>query len=148
MFPTGPDCRSRWRRRVLAFSATIYCLLYLVGCGRNGGPTSPTAAPDPQLSPEEAAQVAEGKRLFSRHCASCHAVEPETVIVGPSLAGIAGRAATRVDGLTAEEYIEISILQPGAYLVEGFDDVMPANLGKRLTGDELDALVAYLLTLE
>lgn len=148
MFPTHPDRRSRLRRRVLTFSAIICCLLYLVGCGGNGGSTRPTATADPQLSPEEAAQIAEGKQLFSRHCAACHAIEPETVIVGPSLAGIAGRGATRVDGLTAEEYIEISILQPGAYLVEGFDDVMPANLGKRLTGDELDALVAYLLTLE
>lgn len=148
MFPTHPDRRSRLRRPILAFSAAICCLLYLVACGGNAGPTNPTPTPDTQLSPEEAAQVAEGERLFSRHCASCHALEPETVIVGPSLAGIAGRAATRVDGLTAEEYIEISVLQPSAYLVEGFDDVMPANLGKRLTGDELDALVAYLLTLE
>ena len=70
------------------------------------------------------------------------------MIVGPSLAGIAERAPTRVDGLTAQEYVEISIVRPDAYLVEGFDDVMPANLGKKLTGDELDALVAYLLTLE
>lgn len=126
--------------------ATVCCFL-LAACS-SGGEGAPTATTDPQLSPQEAAQIAEGERLFSQHCASCHATEPETVIVGPSLAGIAERAETRVDGLGAREYIELSIVRPDAYLVEGFDDVMPANLGKRLTGDELDALVAYLLTLE
>lgn len=126
---------------------TSICLLYLAACGGSAGST-PTATADARFSPQEAAQIAEGERLYSRHCASCHATEPETVIVGPSLAGIADSGATRVDGLTAEEYIELSIVQPGAYLVEGYDDVMPANLGKRLTGEELDALVAYLLTLE
>lgn len=118
--------------------ATV-CLFLLAACGGDAE-SAPTATTDPQ--------VAEGERLFSRHCASCHATEPETVIVGPSLGGIAGRADTRIDGLAAREYIELSILRPDAYLVEGFEDVMPANLGKRLTGDELDALVGYLLTLE
>ncbi len=127
--------------------ATVCCLLYLAACSGNATPAA-TATADPQYSPEEAAQIEQGERLFSQHCASCHATEPETVIVGPSLAGIASQAETRVDGLTAQEYIELSIVRPDAYLVEGFDNVMPANLGKRLTGEELDALVAYLLTLE
>lgn len=126
--------------------ATV-CLFLVAACGSDTG-SAPTATADSQISGQNAAQIEEGKRLFSRHCASCHATEPETVIVGPSLAGIAGRAETRVDGLAAREYIELSIVRPDAYLVEGFDDVMPANLGKRLTGEELDALVAYLLTVE
>jgi hypothetical protein len=32
--------------------------------------------------------------------------------------------------------------------VDGFDNLMPENLGKKLTGEELDAVVAYLMTLK
>lgn len=49
--------------------------------------------------------------------------------------------------MTAEQYVEHSILQPEAILVPGFDNVMPTNFGKRLDGDELDAIVAYVLSL-
>ena len=110
----------------------------LTACG-TGSP-----APTPTLAPE----VREGKRLFSQECASCHSLSPDTVVVGPSLAGIAARAETRTDGATARQYIEASILRPGAYVVDGFPDAMPATFGKELTGEEFDALVAFLLTLE
>jgi len=89
-----------------------------------------------------------GNALFQRHCASCHALEPEVVIVGPSLAGIAGRAGQRMAGLDARQYILTSVLRPEAHLVEGFDNLMPSTLAKDLTGEELDTLTAYLLTLD
>lgn len=68
--------------------------------------------------------------------------------MGPSLAGIAIQAGQRVSGESAEQYLRTSILQPEAYLVSGFEPLMPADLSKRLTGEDFDALVAYLLTLE
>lgn len=110
----------------------------LVGCGADE--SLPTATLDPQ--------VAEGKRIFSQNCGSCHAIDPDTVIVGPSLAGISGRAESRVVGLSGRDYLQQAILNPEAYLVEGFDKLMPTDFGKRLTGEELDALMAYLLTLK
>lgn len=139
----------RARRHILSPVAllALACLFLLVACGGNVE-SAVTATPGSQLAPEEGTRVAEGERLFSRHCASCHATEADAVIVGPSLAGIAGRAQMRVDGLGAEVYLEQSIVRPDAYLVEGYENVMPATLGKRLTGEELDALVAYLLTLK
>lgn len=91
--------------------------------------------------------IALGRRVFQQHCAACHALTPDTVIVGPSLAGIATRAGTRVPGLDARRYIELSILRPGDYVVEGFPNAMPADLGKKITGEEFDALVAFLMTL-
>jgi mono/diheme cytochrome c family protein len=94
------------------------------------------------------AQVARGQRLFTQHCASCHATTADTVIVGPSLAGIASRAAGRVPGVDAAHYLELAILEPESYSVEGFPNLMPTNFGKRLKSDELNALVVYLLTLE
>ena len=39
-------------------------------------------------------------------------------------------------------------MQPDAYLVQGYENLMPNNLSKELTGEELDAVVAYLQTLK
>ncbi len=64
------------------------------------------------------------------------------------MAGIASRAANRVAGQDSQRYIYTSILNPDDYLVDGFDNLMPTSLGKQLTGEELDTVVAYLMTLE
>lgn len=48
----------------------------------------------------------------------------------------------------ARAYIERSITEPGAHVVEGFDDLMPRSLAKTLSQEEIDALIAYLFTLE
>ena len=125
------------RLRYLGAGALL-CLLALVAC-QSAPPATPTDTPDPV--------VLRGRALFSRHCASCHATEPDTAIVGPSLADVATRAEEQVPGLDAHAYLLQSIVRPGAHIVEGFEDTMPSNFGKRLTGEEIDALVAYLLTL-
>ncbi len=92
-------------------------------------------------------RIEQGRALSSLHCASCHALSADTVIVGPSLAGIGMRAGQSVPGLDPRQYLELSILAPEDYVVEGFGNLMPGDFGKKLTGEELDALVAYLLTL-
>jgi hypothetical protein len=51
-------------------------------------------------------------------------IESGEVIVGPSLANVASRASEHKPGLSAEEYIRESILDPNAYIVEGFSDGM------------------------
>ena len=100
------------------------------------------AQPVPTLTPEQQ----QGQTVFNLRCAQCHATVPDTIVIGPSLNGIAIRAATRVEGYSAEEYIERSILIPDFYLVEGFADTMPTNFGKELTSEELSALVSYIMT--
>lgn len=70
------------------------------------------------------------------------------IIRGPSLFGVAGRAGQRVSGMDARSYMYNSILNPTAYMVDGFQNLMPTDLGKTLTGEELDAVVAYLFTLQ
>lgn len=104
-----------------------------------GGAAEPT--PAPTLDPE----LARGKRVFEVHCGACHSVSPDTVLVGPSLAGIGRRAASRVDGLDARAYLYTSIMRPGDYLVDGFQDLMPSTLAKSLSGEDIDAVVAYLM---
>lgn len=95
--------------------------------------------------------VARGKALFSRapaNCASCHLLEPDAVRIGPSLAGIATRAGSRVDGQSAETYLRNAIVLPSEYIVEGFPDAMAKNLGDVLTSQQVNDLVAYLMTLK
>lgn len=94
-------------------------------------------------------QEADGKRIFRGSCSSCHSTSGETVIVGPSLAGIATRAATQEEGLNAHEYILSSIMKPDVYIVEGYKSgVMPSDYGLKLSGEEVDNLVRYLETLK
>lgn len=87
-------------------------------------------------------------------CTTCHNVEPtddplQPSPVGPSHYGLADRAGDYVEGLSAEEYLRQSIVEPNAHVVEGFQpDVMPQNYEDGLTGEQIDNLVAYLLTLE
>lgn len=98
----------------------------------------------PTLTPVEQ----EGQAVYTLRCAQCHALTPDTVVIGPSLAGIATRAGSRVPGYDAQTYLETSILIPDDYLVEGFANTMPTNFGKELTSEEFSALVAYLMTLK
>jgi mono/diheme cytochrome c family protein len=117
----------------------IMSLLFLGACGETAVATStPTLSPQAQL----------GRQVFSRECGACHSTSPDTIIVGPSLAGIASQAGSRVAEQDATTYLLTSIMRPDAYLVEGYGNLMPATLGKTLTGEEIDGVVAYLLTLE
>jgi mono/diheme cytochrome c family protein len=96
----------------------------------------------------EDARVAHGRQLFGQHCASCHSLERDTIIKGPSLWGIADRAWHRIPGLTPQQYIRNSVLDPSELVVDGFQDVMQKNLAEMLSSDDLDALEAFLMTFE
>jgi mono/diheme cytochrome c family protein len=92
-----------------------------------------------------------GAELFTRQgCAACHATQGDTRLVGPSLAGISERAATRKPGTSAEEYIRESIRDPSAFIVPGFPgppSLMPAVTTAQVPDDQLDQLVQYLMSL-
>jgi len=100
------------------------------------------------VQPTPTIQEIQGKQVYVSNCAGCHALEPDTIVIGPSLAGIATRAETRVKDEDARTYIETSILNPGAYIVPDFKDVMPKNFAKDLTSDDFNAIVAFLLKLK
>ena len=115
----------------------MLALLLLSAC-------SSSATPAPTLTAFE--QL--GQSVFNLRCAQCHALVPDTVIIGPPLAGVATRAGTRVPGMEATEYLETSILFPKDFLVPEYTDTMPTNFGKELTSEELQAVVAFLMTLK
>ena len=82
-------------------------------------------------------------------CSNCHLPTSEKTNIGPGLLNIKQRAATRIEGLTAAEYIYESIIDSMAYTVEGFEvDLMPQNWAEIYTDLEIFDIVAYLLTLE
>lgn len=81
-------------------------------------------------------------------CVTCHSREPGASLIGPSLAGVATRAATRIPGTSARDYLHESITAPGGFLAEDYKDQMPGNWSDVLTNDEIDSIVSYLLTLE
>ena len=47
-------------------------------------------------------------------CVACHSIEPDQVIVGPSLAGLSIRAPHLVADQSAQEYIRETTLNPEA----------------------------------
>lgn len=137
----------RYTRYAIRMLGIILLVLFLAACGV----TTPTAPVIPTPAFAAGSLEAEGSALFSGkgRCAACHSLSADTVIVGPSLAGIATHAESRIEGLTASEYIEESILRPDAYRPPGFEnEQMDTSLAKQLTVEEVEALVAFLLTLK
>jgi len=118
---------------------TLAVVLVLCACS-----SEPMATPTPTLD----AIQQQGRSVFNLRCAQCHALTADTVIIGPSIVGVATRAETRIPGYDAQTYIEMSILTPGDYIVDGFTNTMPTNFGKELTSEELSAVVSYLMTLK
>ena len=85
-------------------------------------------------------------------CAQCHSITPDQArIIGPGLYGLAAVAGTYVPGQNAVEYIHDSIVNPNAFIAPGDPpyppNLMPQNWGDVLTPQELNDVIAYLLTL-
>ncbi len=157
----------RWQRAVLVL-LVVGLWSGLSACGAGSAPAAPTAAPAATTAADSGsggsadtaaggASAELGKEIFTsvmiagsaNGCGNCHYVRAaQGDLAGPNLSGIAERAATRVEGQTAEEYIRNSIVNPTAYQVEGWSSAaMPANYGALLSEEEIDSLVLYLLTL-
>ena len=82
-------------------------------------------------------------------CSNCHLADSEKTNLGPGLLNIKDRAATRVAGQSAAEYIYQSIIDSKAYTVVDFDpDLMPQNWAEIYSDLEIFDIVAYLMTLE
>lgn len=141
-------------KKALPVLLVLVLAMLMVACG--GGDSEPAADSGASGAVAEGGDVAAGKELYEKQtlddgtlgCAACHSLEADVVIVGPSHAGLAARAGNYVEGQSAEEYLRESIVEPNAHLVEGFSEgVMPITYRDEFTDQQIEDLVAYMLTL-
>ena len=85
-------------------------------------------------------------------CYQCHmvsGVDGATGLIGPDLSNIGTDASSRQDGVSAEQYIKESIIDPEAFVPQGIErsspGLMTSAIVDKLTSDQVDALVAFLI---
>jgi cytochrome c2 len=127
--------------------------MLLAACG---GQAAPVASGGDAAAGQKIFQQATLGKDKVLGCATCHSVEPDKKLVGPSLAGIATDAANTVkepdykgQAKTAQDWLRESIINPNADVAEGFQpNLMPQNLKDELSSQEINSLIAYLMTLK
>lgn len=106
------------------------------------------------MTPAELA--VQGETLVrQRGCLTCHTIEPGAGVKGggrgPNLAEVASRRGGGVQGGpgTLVEYLVQSLYEPGAYVVDGFSNIMPASTAApaKLGYEEVVAVVNFLQSL-
>ncbi len=140
------------KRKSVLLIIVLALSFVMVACGGGDDSADSGGSSAPKVD------AANGEKLFAQAvvgsasapgCITCHSLEPDTVLVGPSQAGLASRAGSRVDGQSAEEYVKNSITNPNEFIVDGFTEgVMYQNYGSELTAQEIDDIVAYTMTLK
>jgi len=94
--------------------------------------------------------VKAGEEIFKTKgtCEICHRIGQKGTRA-PDLAGLGARAGKTKPGMSGKPYIIESLLQPGAHLVEGYPNIMPAvdKPPIALNRSELWALTAFLESL-
>jgi cytochrome c2 len=121
------------------FLVSMILVASLMACGGDGGTAGGGGAGDTAAGQTVYSQVA------SPACNTCHSLEPDVTMVGPSLANMGSVAGSRVSGMSAEEYLRQAIVEPDAHIVEGFSPgIMPGTYGTQLSEQQINDLVAYL----
>ena len=87
-----------------------------------------------------------GANLYEQQmCVQCHSLDGSAGI-GPTFQGLFGSTETLSDGSVVqvdENYLRESILEPGAAVVEGYQNVMPAAYGS-LSERQISALITFI----
>lgn len=106
----------------------------LIGCSAGGGTDDP---------------VADGQRAFTLYCAGCHSLDPSgPTALGPSMIGVASRAAANSDGLTVREWLAREIVDPNAVIADGYSaGLMPTTYRTDLSPEQYQSLIIFLETL-
>jgi mono/diheme cytochrome c family protein len=132
----------------------IALVVVLTGCDRPtlanltetavvANPPTVVGTPDPALAPER------GQSLFVSQCAACHAVDGSGRSAGPDIKGMAERVEAVFPGRDLVDYMHESIVDIHAYVPDGYHgDVMPANYAETLSEQQIDDLVAYMMSIQ
>jgi mono/diheme cytochrome c family protein len=102
-----------------------------------------------QVTPEEL--VAAGEQLYNGAggCTACHGLgtrAPNLLTDEGGTGQIGTRCARRVAGKTCKQYLHDSMVEPGEYVVEGYQAIMP-DMRRTLSAVQIWAIIAYLESL-
>ena len=135
------------RKLFLIMLLLLTFTLLLAACGGSADDTSEDPI-DLAAQGEQLYKQATIGSASSPGCVTCHSLEEGVSLVGPSHASVGARAGDQVAGQSAEDYIRESIIDPNAHVVDGYSPgVMYQNYGNELTDEQIDALVAYMVSL-
>ena len=125
-----------------------------------GGDYTPVALGQPGHG-LDVEQIQHGTQLFVEHCARCHSVDSRIQTNGPNLAHFGSRQAIAAGWLENEPenlhkwILEPHEVKPGNFMWNGFPDPLNPRMVQmeglkdaNLTEADVDALVAYLYTLQ
>ena len=142
------------KMKKLSVILIVSLVFFVTACGSAGTSAEPTArpyTPDPSLGTgSEAEPVAgnaeNGMVVFEQYCSECHDIAEGQNIEGPSLF----EAGIRLD----YDYVKESILYPTEHLayVEGKfevdDTTMPTDFQEWMSAQQLEDVIAYVMSLE
>lgn len=141
------------RKTVFVLATLLLTLGLVAACGGGGSSSGQTGASSGSTA-ATGGDAKAGETLFAQTniganpgCKTCHSLDG-SALVGPTMQGYAARAATRVQGESAEQYTRQSITDPNAHVVEGFAQGVMPTFKDVLSDTQLNDLTAYLLTLK
>ena len=142
----------RHRFFLLIITTIIMLLIGACSAGKNIDPTplpytpQPTPTKMPTATQAIVGDSVAGQTVFEANCASCHSIEAGVDLEGPSLAGAGSQLSL--------SYIEESIQTPcpeGLPASEGEKKCissMPKDFMEKLSSNQFDDVVAYVLSLK
>ncbi|MEX1071009.1 MAG: cytochrome c oxidase subunit II [Anaerolineales bacterium] len=84
-------------------------------------------------------------------CFACHSIDGSE-LVGPTWQGLFGSQVPLADGNTVTAdgvYLHTAIADPNAQIVQGFvPGVMPQNFGEIMTEEQINQIIAFIMTLQ
>ncbi len=101
------------------------------------------------VTPEQL--VAAGEQLYAGAggCTACHGLgtrAPNLLTDEGGTGAIGARCSSRVSGEDCKTYLHKALIEPGAYVVAGYDPIM-TDMRRTLSGAQIWSLVAYLQSL-
>jgi cytochrome c oxidase subunit 2 len=95
--------------------------------------------------------VERGQKWFTTYtCNACHSLDGAPG-VGPTWKGLYGSQKIFADGgstVADDAYLIESIRNPGLHLVEGFANLMPANVAADMTDDQINDVIRFIESLK
>ena len=98
------------------------------------------------VSPEQLIEAGEELYNGAGGCTACHGLgtrAPNLLTDQGGLGAIGARCGQRVEGEDCKAYLHQSMIDPNAYVVEGFQPIMP-DMSRTLSEAQIWSLIAYL----